>query len=150
MDEVILRGLVALTLLIAGFAIFRMWTLRHRRHASFVAQRDPLLERVPPGVPAIVYFTTPTCIACRSAQTPALRQLQSELGDGIHVITVDAVDQPDAASRWGVLTAPTTFVLDPNHQTVAINHGTADSALLKRQYHAAVEAASSFRLRSSS
>jgi hypothetical protein len=49
------------------------------------------------------------------------------------VIQVDASEQPDVAERWGVFSAPTTFVLDPDHMPRQVNRGVASVETLKKQ-----------------
>jgi thioredoxin 1 len=87
-------------------------------------------------LPAILYFTTPTCIPCRTVQKPALVELQAELGTGIQVIEIDSLEQPEVADRWGVFSAPTTFVLDRDHKPQKVNRGIASAETLKRQLQA--------------
>jgi len=130
------RIAVALILLMAGLAAYHLFTRRQLRRAASSAVTDPILSELRQGVPAIVYFTTPTCIPCRTQQQPALARLQNELGDQIQIIKIDATEHPDAASRWGVFSAPTTFILDPRGQPREVNHGVADTQKLKRQIQA--------------
>ena len=94
------RVLIAALLTAAGYAawqVFTRWQLGRAAQAG--SGRDPLLSDAPSGIPTIVYFTTPTCAPCRLQQTPTLERLKGELGDALHVVRVDATEQPDAASR---------------------------------------------------
>lgn len=100
------------------------------------APRDPLLSALRPGTPAIVYFTTPTCVPCRTQQMPALKQLQAESTAPVQVIRVDATEDTEAADRWGVFSAPTTFVLDREGHPRHVNRGVASAELLRRQLEA--------------
>lgn len=128
------RALIALALLALGLIIYRLFSQHQRRRASaLAAARDPVLAHVPPGVPTIVYFTTPSCLSCRTVQAPALARLQAALPGELAVVRIDAVEQPDAAARWGVLTAPTTFVLTAEGHTTAVNYGAVDEHTLIRQ-----------------
>ena len=86
-----------------------------------------------PGIPTILYFTTPQCAPCQRQQRPAISRLLDELGDGVQVIEVNALEQPDAADRWGVLSVPTTFVLDGRGRPQDVNYGVAATDKLKRQ-----------------
>lgn len=129
----LLRLTITVALLVAGY-IFYQWYTR-RQLVLIAAQRndDPILRDVPSGKPAIVYFTTPNCLPCKTQQQPALSQLKADMGDDIHIIQIDATIQPDDADRWGVMSAPTTFVLDTQGYPQRVNHGVADVHKLKRQ-----------------
>jgi thiol-disulfide isomerase/thioredoxin len=130
---VIERFILALVLLALGYAAYRVFTWSHLRRATTNAETDPILELLKPGVPAIVYFTTPTCIPCRTQQQPTLERLQTELGDAIQVVKIDAIENTAAADRWGVFSAPTTFVLDGQKHVREVNYGVADALKLRRQ-----------------
>ncbi len=129
----LVRLIAALFLLTSGLIAYRFLIWRQIKQTTALASTDPLLSAVKPGVPTIVYFTTPTCIPCKTQQMPALSRLQAELGDGVQIIRVDACEEPDAAQRWGVFSAPTTFVLDGRGVTQAVNHGVAGADKLRQQ-----------------
>ena len=129
------RLLLVVVLVGAGVLIYRLYTARHVQRVA-AAPKDALLAGLRDGVPTIVYFTTPQCMPCKTQQAPALQALQTELGDALQVVRVDATEQPDAAERWGVFSVPTTFVLGPNGQARDVNYGVADAAKLRRQLQA--------------
>lgn len=72
----------------------------------------------------IVYFTTPDCAPCKTIQRPALQKLTSLLDD-LHIIEVDATEHPDVAEKWGVMSVPTTFLLDEKGKPKYVNNGVA-------------------------
>lgn len=123
--------------LVAAASVLALRALRrwHARRAARAAGHDPLLDGLRPGVPAIVYFTSPTCAPCRTQQRPAIERLLDELNDGVQVIEVNALNQPEAAKRWGVLSIPTTFVLDGRGALRQINYGVAGTEKLKEQLY---------------
>lgn len=130
------RLLIAV-LLIAGGAL--TWIALNRfalRRLHDRAPRDPLLSALKPGAPAILYFTTPSCAPCRTQQMPALKQLQAQYRAPVQVIQVDATEDTDAADRWGVFSAPTTFVLDRHGHPRHVNRGVASADVLRRQLEA--------------
>lgn len=127
------RIILVAVLLVAGYLVFWTLTRLQIKRIRNKVNHDPILAGVEIGKPAIVYFTTPTCVVCETRQKPALQQLVMELGDAIQVIQIDATEQPGVASRWGVMSAPMTFVLDGAHQPKQINYGVADTPKLRKQ-----------------
>ena len=85
------------------------------------------------GAPLIVYFTSPNCGVCKSAQTPALSSLQENFSRELQVITINVDEDMETARAWKVLTLPTTFIFDANGRLVHHNIGFADAANLLRQ-----------------
>ena len=131
-----------LAVLIVGGAV-TIWHLYNRRTIRRLGDQlitappdDPLLSGLPTlsaNTPTILYFTTPYCAPCRTQQAPTLTQLQAEKGDALQVIHIDCEQQPEVADRWGVFSTPTTFVLNRDHQPVAVNRGLASAGTLKTQ-----------------
>ncbi|MCU0465095.1 MAG: thioredoxin family protein [Anaerolineae bacterium] len=128
------RFALALVLSAAGWVAYRLFT--HWQMGKAAHPADPLLTGAP-HVPTVLYFTTPTCIPCRTTQTPALERLKSELGDALHVVRVDAEADPEAASRWGVMTVPTLFVLNADGTPRKVYNGVVPAATLKQDLQAA-------------
>jgi len=112
----------AVVLSVLGLALFYGINRLVLRRAFAQARRSAL---IPQGRPAILYFTTPNCAPCRTIQRPAIYQLQELLGDKLKVLEVDASAQPELASQWGVMSVPTTFIIDAQGQPRHVNHGVA-------------------------
>jgi len=130
---VIERIAIALIIILLGLGAYSFGT----RWQIAKARRRSDLPALRPGVPAIVYFWSETCAPCKIVQTPALRQLQDELGqEGIQIVAIDALRQSEATDAWGVLSVPTTFILDRSGQARCINHGIARAEQLKQQIEA--------------
>lgn len=127
------RALTAIVLITIGILAYQVLRRYHIRRAASTSSQDPILNDLKPGIPTIVYFTTPGCIPCVTRQQPALQRLQSQLGSQIQVIQIDASENGDIASRWGVFSAPTTFILDSRKQVREVNYGVADTPKLIRQ-----------------
>ncbi|HEX9680051.1 MAG TPA: thioredoxin family protein [Anaerolineales bacterium] len=115
---------LGLAVLIAGiglaayFAWTRLWLVRKARHTLG-------LPDFKPGRPAVLYFTAPGCLPCQTVQRPALNELKARWPGRLQVLEVDAIERPDLADSWGVLTVPTTFVIDSHGQPRRVNHGVA-------------------------
>lgn len=127
------RVLIAGAIIVAGVVVWCAFNCLSVRRAAKVAPIDPLLSEARRDVPTILYFTTPFCEPCRTQQQPTLSALEREWAGRVQVVRVDATEQPDAADRWGVFSAPTTFVLDRTHTPRHINRGVASLDTLKKQ-----------------
>ncbi len=128
------RLILLAALIVIGIAVYRLFNRwQVRRANALISAVDPVLRDLRKGTPAVLLFTTPFCMPCKTVVIPALERLQREMGDRLQVLQIDACERPEDADRWGVLSAPTTFILDASGSTRAVNHGVADYPLLKRQ-----------------
>ena len=134
LEQVLTRLLVAGALSLLGLALFTGWNrLQLRRLGRATGHRLRGLENLQSGVPGILYFTTTDCQVCLTAQKPALKRLETAMGPGVQIIEVDATARPDLANYWGVLSVPTTFIINALGQPRHINHGLAGTEKLRRQ-----------------
>lgn len=84
--------------------------------------------------PTIVYFGSNGCAACKRTQKPVLEKILAEYGNEQLILTVYDVDEsPDIAKKWGVMTLPTTFVLDSTGAIKHVNNGLIVSKNLRKQ-----------------
>lgn len=128
--EILIRTFWAL--IISSIAI-GLFVLYNRVLLSRSKQRYRLLENFHLGTPAILYFTTPTCVPCKTVQRPAIQQIKHQMGPRLQVIEVDAAARPDLAADWGVLSVPTTFLLDSKGRPRHVNHGVTRAEKLQQQ-----------------
>ena len=86
---------------------------RHDREVTHIllsqrSSRRPGLERVRPGKPALLYFTTPQCAPCKTVQRPVIEQIRQWNGDALeaddqhlpqraHILVGGALDADKAA-----------------------------------------------------
>jgi thiol-disulfide isomerase/thioredoxin len=130
--DILFRSALAAGIILAAVAFYRLysqWTLS--RAAS---QFGKLLPGKHDG-PVLVYFTTPGCAPCKTVQKPAIEQVKNMLANGLEVVEIDAAEQPEVARRWGVVSVPTTFVLDAHGQARYVNNGVARAEKLFKQLH---------------
>jgi thioredoxin-like negative regulator of GroEL len=124
------RALLALLIIGLGLTTYRLLTGAFLRRRAQLGLQLEAYERVRP---AILYFTMPYCMPCETVQAPALRELQARFGQRLQVIEIDATQSPEQADRWGVLSVPTTFIIDAQGQPRGVNHGVARVDKLERQ-----------------
>jgi len=129
-SEILLR--FGLAIVIIGLGLFAYWLINQR---LLIRARNNILTLFGkyPNKPVLVYFTTPDCVPCRTVQRPAIERVSDLLGEKLEVIEINAYEQPDLAKTWGVMSVPTTFVLDANGDARYVNNGVARAEKLLEQ-----------------
>ena len=122
MSEILLRFALAIGIIILGLTMY--WFVNQRLLTRAGNNINHLLNPLP-NKSVIVYFTTPDCAPCKTIQRPALDKLTSMFGDELHVVEIDATERPDLAKTWGVMSVPTTFLLDARGEARYVNNGVA-------------------------
>lgn len=129
-QDILLRFALAGVIIISGSLVY--WIISQR---LLVRARNNVftLFPTPPNKPVIVYFTTPDCAPCKTIQRPALHQVSKLMGESLEVVEIDATERPDLAKTWGVLSVPTTFLLDARGEAKYVNHGVTRAEKLLEQ-----------------
>lgn len=128
--------LVALGVLLAALGVLARARVRAqlRTVQSVPAQTYwDAIQEGPDGRPVVIAFSTPSCAACHTAQKPALSRLQANAGGAVRILEVDAAARPEVARRFGILTVPSTAVLDGEGRVLALNQGFASAERLAEQ-----------------
>jgi thioredoxin 1 len=127
---IVLRLILAIGIIILGAAAY--WLINQR---LLVRARNNVstLFKTPPKNPVLVYFTTPDCAPCKTVQGPAIEQVRSMLGEKLQVVEINAYERPDLAKLWGVMSVPTTFLLDARGEPHYVNNGVARANKLMEQ-----------------
>jgi thioredoxin-like negative regulator of GroEL len=112
--------IVVAVVLLVGRALVR------RRTAGLLGQVLPEDVAVPADAPTVLYFYGPACAAC-DTQKRALEGL------AVNVVSVDAAREPELASWAGVMTIPSTAIVDPARRLRAVNHGFKPAQELSEQ-----------------
>jgi thioredoxin 1 len=118
------RAFLALALALLGTAAFVVYDRRHMRRAS---RHTPRLDR-----PAVLYFRSDQCAPC-IAQGRFLQQIAEQYGDRLQIEKIDADVETARAQQYGVITLPTTLVVDRTGLVRHANYGLADAGKLTRQ-----------------
>jgi len=129
-SEILLR--FGLAVVIIGLGAFAYWLVNQR---LLIRARNNVftLFNTLPNKPVLVYFTTPDCAPCRTIQRPAITRVSHVLGKELEIIEIDATQRPDLAKAWGVMSVPTTFVLDTRGEARFVNNGVARAEKLLEQ-----------------
>ncbi len=122
LDRVLITILVGL-LSLAGFEIV---SRLQRQRATIANQTTGRTAN-----PHILYFRSDNCASC-ATQTQLLAQLDDELQYAIEKIDVDA--NPKLAEAYGVMSLPTTLVMDAAGNARYINYGVVNPRKLTNQW----------------
>jgi thioredoxin-like negative regulator of GroEL len=127
---------IGIALLVIGLAS-GAYVLGTRWQTTRVARTlagSDVLNTLRAGIPAIIYFWSEDCAPCKTVQKPAIRALHDKLGaDSVQVVEINALEHPEIADAWGVLSLPTTFIVDRSGQPRHVNHGVTRADQLERQ-----------------
>ena len=130
LTEILTRLLWTASIVAAGLLLYRLVNARVLSRATVKSHNQRLVAL---GKPAILYFTTPDCAACKAVQRPALTKVATRLGDRLQVLEINAYERPDLAKDWGVMSVPTTFILDSQGRPKHVNHGATPAEKLLEQ-----------------
>ena len=130
---ILLRFAYAIGIIFLGVGAY--WLLNRRLLSRARNNFNSLLSPLP-NKPTIVYFTTPDWAPCKTMQRPALDKLSNLFGEKLHVVEIDATERPDLAKTWGVMSVPTTFLLNSRGESRYVNNGVARVEKLLEQLQA--------------
>lgn len=126
--------LLVVALVAAGWVALRWllaWRFRHLAATSSSDGLEGLLSSSNRKTPALLYFTTDDCAQCRFQQTPILDRLAQVAS--LPIVKINAIESQELARSYGILTVPSTVLLDARRKPVAINHGLAHFEKLRLQ-----------------
>ena len=117
---------------IIGLGLFAYWLINQRLLGRARNNAFALFNKLP-DKPVLVYFTTPDCAPCKTVQRPAIERVANMLGETLKVVEINAYEQPELAKTWGVMSVPTTFVIDAHGEARYVNNGVARAEKLLEQ-----------------
>jgi thiol-disulfide isomerase/thioredoxin len=129
-SDILSRSALAIAIILVG--ILGYWLINQRLLVRAKSNIFTLFNQLP-NKPVIVYFTTPDCAPCKTVQRPALNRVTQLLGDSLEIVEIDATQRPDLARQWGVMSVPTTFLLDERGEARYVNNGVTRAEKLMEQ-----------------
>jgi thiol-disulfide isomerase/thioredoxin len=118
------RLLITVGVFLAAAAAYWIFARLQRRRASGAGSSSGALG------PRVLYFRSDHCTSCET-QAELFARLDAETRDVIEMVDVDA--EPERAEAYGVLTLPTTLIMDPHGEVQQINYGVTKPDKLKKQ-----------------
>jgi thioredoxin-like negative regulator of GroEL len=89
--------------------------------------------------PTLLYFSSDGCAPCRLQQAPTIVSLRQAMGERAEFQEYDAVEHPELVRQFRILTVPTTVVMSPCGDVVAVNHGVTTAEKLQDQLDTAAD-----------
>jgi len=129
-EDIFLRSVFATAIIL--IAALGYWLFNQRLMLRARNNLSTLFNTLP-NKPVIVYFTTPDCAPCKTVQRPAINHVSKLFGERLQVVEIDATERPDLAKIWGVMSVPTTFLLDARGEARYVNNGVARAEKLMEQ-----------------
>ena len=129
-NEILVRSVFALAII--GTGLLAYWLFNQRLLTRARSNVFTLFTKLP-NKPVIVYFTTPDCAPCKTVQRPAINRVSQLLGEKLEIVEIDATQRPDLAKIWGVMSVPTTFLLDARGEARFVNNGVTRAEKLMEQ-----------------
>jgi thioredoxin-like negative regulator of GroEL len=122
-ERVLLTGL----LVVMAVGLFMAWRAWQKRKIGRVVLAKAQTK------PAVLYFRGDSCPTCPT-QGRFLEKLRADLGlEAFDLQTIDAERDRDTAVRFGILSLPTTIILDPRGDVKHINYGLTNHQKLAQQ-----------------
>jgi thiol-disulfide isomerase/thioredoxin len=128
--DILVRLALAVGIILFGLLVY--WWTNQRLLVRAQGNLSGLFPTLP-NKPVIVYFTTPDCAPCKTVQRPAIQKVTTLLGESVQVVEIDATERPDLAKTWGVMSVPTTFLLDAHGEARFVNNGVTRAEKLMEQ-----------------
>ena len=129
-NDILVRLALAIGIILTG--LFAYWWINQRLLVRAQGNLSSIFPTLP-NKPVIVYFTTPDCAPCKTVQRPAIQKVTTLLGENVQVVEIDATERPDLAKTWGVMSVPTTFLLDAHGEARFVNNGVTRAEKLMEQ-----------------
>jgi thioredoxin-like negative regulator of GroEL len=125
-------GIVLAVVVLALLAAYVVRARARRQYAelNLTGLSAELAARLPISTPGIVYFYGPHCATCRQ-QAGVLDWLAET--ENVQMARIDASKETQLADELGVMTVPTTVVVDGSKRVRSVNPGFRGAEILREQ-----------------
>lgn len=121
----LLRLAIVLLFIVAGTAAFAGLRRWHMGRITAVA--------APNALPTLLYFASETCLVC-PAQEQHVQMAMVDWNGRLSLQKINVDHEPDKATRYGILSLPTTILLDSSGSVQQINYGLTNAHKLRSQF----------------
>jgi thiol-disulfide isomerase/thioredoxin len=119
------RFLFSIILLLSFVAAVKVFTVYQQRQIRRRSQRKRLPSKIRFDKPTLLYFWTPECSQCRpqEQQIERANSTLQQFGKQLNMQKFNAHEEKKLARFLGVMTVPTTVLIDSHGKVSALNPG---------------------------
>ena len=128
-QDLVTRLWILLAVSAASLFAFLIW----KRSLLGSQQRTLSLQGYQQQQPGILVFTTPDCVPCKKVHRPMIQRLLQQQNQPVQYIEIDATVHPELANNWGVVSVPTTFLLQTDGRSKYVHFGLVAEETLNKQ-----------------
>ncbi|KAA3660041.1 MAG: thioredoxin [Chloroflexi bacterium] len=130
LERIIITGILFL-LGTGGFVAFRQMHVG-RLNRGETATSAVLSAGVSSLTPTLLYFRSDTCAVCPT-QGRYVEEVVKGWNGRLAIQKIDTDTEPETAQRYGVMSLPTTILVDHNGSVQDINYGLTNAHKLNKQ-----------------
>jgi len=125
LERIIITGLLVL-ISTGGFVALKQWHMGRLNKETAVS---PLTSF---ATPTLLYFRSDSCAVC-PAQGRYVEQVAGMWNGRLAIHKIDADSEPQTAQQYGVMTLPTTILVDDSGAVYDVNYGLTNAHKLNKQ-----------------
>ena len=125
LERIIITGLLFL-IGTGGVMAYKQWHVGQLNRETAVSAFSTL------ATPTLLYFRSDSCVVCPT-QEQYVKQLADVWNGRIAIHKIDADTEPQTAQQYGVMTLPTTIVVDNTGSVRDVNYGLTNAHKLNKQ-----------------
>lgn len=131
------RAVIAILLVAAGYILMSIGGRLYLKFIQLRRRNTKWPEEIWSGAPVLLCFSTAQCAVCKYQQAKCLDQVRKHFkgnGADVDIRKFDAAERADISGMLGVVTVPTTVILDGDGKVTELNTGLVKTKLLIEQF----------------
>jgi len=126
LERILITGILFL-LGTGGFVALRQW------HVGWLNRGETAVSAITSlATPTLLYFRSDTCAVCPT-QGRYVEEVVKGWNGRLAIQKIDTDTEPETAQRYGVMSLPTTILIDHNGSVQDINYGLTNARKLNKQ-----------------
>lgn len=124
-ERIIITGILAL-LGAGGYVFLKQW------HVGRLNKRTAVHKAAAITTPTLLYFRSDNCAACPT-QGHYVQEVADWWNGRVAVRKIDTDSEPETAQQYGIMSLPTTMLVDKSGSVRDVNYGLTNAQKLSKQ-----------------